>query len=694
LIGILAMTFVLSAAFVAGAATVIGTRHDLSSTGTRSIQSRLTGSGGTTEVCVFCHTPHSARSDAPLWNKADPTGPYTVYASDVLNALNITPESPVSGSAPGDAGHAKTRICMSYHDGTIALGSLVNQPSGQSGNIAMTGTDAQGRIPSTAMGYIGVDLRDDHPVAVKHRDAAHVDQELKSISGSKVRLYYASGNRILPTTADGNYIECTSCHDAHDNTYGKFLIDDNVGSKLCLSCHTKQGYASLLATESVHSNTTYSTAFSPPTGGIPATLGGSVETVKCMVCHYPHKSGVTIGSNSPNPGAGKYLLSYKEEQSCYNNPNRWGQTVSVCHGSLASSTKNIFTEVNKSSAHHVDTSTGLHNATEGRSGVLSWTTSEPGSGWHVECDDCHNTHSAGKLLHTNGTNTVISTYSIYGAGGVAVSWPVGGWNATFLASNFTYIQPLGVVELTGGVSYEYEICLKCHSSWGGSIPASMTDQAKEFNIYNASYHPVAALNAARFSPTQWTGGSGFNDNSLMFCSDCHGNNSISPQPQGPHGSVNTGLMVRPPNGATYGPANGGAAQQQSNGDLCFKCHSTAIYNTASNGSTSTNTGFRTAANLNLHNQHAFRSSPSTTIANPLAYRCVNCHTRTAHGWKRKALVVLRGDGSLESGWGNAYEAMGQGTGLIDSSTVLPAAGAYGPNRNDNCTTSAVTGCHN
>jgi len=34
-------------------------------------------------------------------------------------------------------------------------------------------------------------------------------------------------------------VECSSCHDPHDNTYGSFLVEDNSGSALCLRCHVK-----------------------------------------------------------------------------------------------------------------------------------------------------------------------------------------------------------------------------------------------------------------------------------------------------------------------------------------------------------------------------------------------------------------------------------------------------------------------
>jgi predicted CXXCH cytochrome family protein len=32
-------------------------------------------------------------------------------------------------------------------------------------------------------------------------------------------------------------VECSSCHNVHDNAYGNFLAMSNDGSALCLACH-------------------------------------------------------------------------------------------------------------------------------------------------------------------------------------------------------------------------------------------------------------------------------------------------------------------------------------------------------------------------------------------------------------------------------------------------------------------------
>ena len=41
------------------------------------------GGYGTTEVCVFCHTPHNSSGDLPLWNRYSSSGSrvYLMYTS-------------------------------------------------------------------------------------------------------------------------------------------------------------------------------------------------------------------------------------------------------------------------------------------------------------------------------------------------------------------------------------------------------------------------------------------------------------------------------------------------------------------------------------------------------------------------------------------------------------------------------------
>lgn len=713
---------VLTAAYIEGAPTLVeDTKHNLSSNPANANAIKSSLFNGTSEICVFCHTPHSARPDAPLWNRTNSTASYTnTYWSDVLAGLSYpTPEDPSNTGLPNYAIHVKTRICLSCHDGTIALGSLVNLPSSAtSGEIQMVGTTGSlvaNGMPTAAAGYIGTDFRDDHPVAVKYLPSGTgPDPEMKGSGSRPAELkLYASGGF--------DYIECTTCHNAHDNQYGNFLVMTNDNSALCMGCHDKTGYDP----SSVHSVATQS--YSPSNGTAAGSLGTTVGNVDCMSCHFPHKAGITDKAQLPkaddNPAYGAYLLSFQEEQSCYNSPDRWNNSTAPCHGDNGQAVKNIKSLVaaSKPSRHQVDMNgTALHEAAEAR-GVASGWLGGGNAKWHVECADCHNPHTAGSATRTQinpnnpivppvPTSTLPATSPLYGTGGVRVdTWP-NNWNTPNAGGTFTYLEPIGVVDTlknATGAQYEYQICLKCHSNFAWpvtppnapSLSASMTNQALEFNpantyAGNASAHPVAGSTGHTDGTLSgnWNN-AGNKGNQTMYCSDCH-NNNLAP-PQGPHGSNNQAILYRTYTN-TYGPTNGGQGQQQPGGDICLGCHPQAVYllltpaqNVLANGST----GFASSTNINLHAQHQWRAAGNSGVANLRSYRCVNCHTRVSHGWKRKGLIVFRGDGVPFGTSAVAYEAGGANSALIDNTSTLNASGNYSFTKGIDCTTANAIGCH-
>jgi predicted CXXCH cytochrome family protein len=222
---ILVLTAVLALLASGGAMaqTVVGTAHDLSST----------GPGATTDVdrvCVFCHTPHqaaAANAQDPLWNHTlSGTASYGVYDSGTLDA---TPTD-IGGAAVGTA--PTSNLCMSCHDGTVSVASLYNDPNELAG--ASPTVTAGGNV--TAAGLItgnpnlGTDLTDDHPINFTYDTAlATADGDLNDPA-------------VTPAVAallSGGTVQCSSCHDPHDNTNIPFMVVDNTQSALCTTCHIK-----------------------------------------------------------------------------------------------------------------------------------------------------------------------------------------------------------------------------------------------------------------------------------------------------------------------------------------------------------------------------------------------------------------------------------------------------------------------
>ena len=78
-----------------GTAAISGSAHDFSGKG-----------WGSTELCIFCHTPHFAQTSitqAPLWNHSNTVvAAYTLYSSPSLAAALSQPSG-------------QSKICLSCH---------------------------------------------------------------------------------------------------------------------------------------------------------------------------------------------------------------------------------------------------------------------------------------------------------------------------------------------------------------------------------------------------------------------------------------------------------------------------------------------------------------------------------------------------------------------------------------------------
>lgn len=213
---VLAATAVVTLATAASAASIVGSKHDLSSAGA-AIR------GTTDQVCVFCHTPHNGGSlGAPLWNKGTPAGPYTMYSSSTLDNT--------IGGSPG----ATSQACLACHDGTLSVGVLTNLNG--TGNT-QTMTDQAGGASYTAgvmqagtAFMVGEDLSNDHPIAIQHDEA--VDTGLKTLASAKTAglVYFGAGV---------DEVECATCHNVHDPANAYFLRISNASSGLCTTCHNK-----------------------------------------------------------------------------------------------------------------------------------------------------------------------------------------------------------------------------------------------------------------------------------------------------------------------------------------------------------------------------------------------------------------------------------------------------------------------
>ncbi|MFQ5479127.1 MAG: cytochrome c3 family protein [Candidatus Binatia bacterium] len=451
-------------------AQVIGSKHNLSASGSGEVKAF-----GEQEVCVFCHAPHNTAPSTPLWNRILPALVYEPYASSTMVS---EPGQPTSAS----------KLCLSCHDGTIGLGTVLNRDN----PIAMSGTLSE-------RAQLTTDLSDDHPVSFYYDSVlAAENSELvdPALLGDGVGL-----------DSDGQ-MQCTSCHDPHADTYGKFLVMDNAFSALCVACHDKDGWEG-----SAHRSSTATwdgSGFDP----WPNSQRTSVAANGCENCHATHAAG------SP-----ERLLNFPvEEDNCLS-----------CHsGSVAQ--QNIAAELQKFYRHPVGSFAGAHDPTEDFDTMPR----------HVECVDCHDPHSANDVEasapNVGGPLTGVAGVT---AGGTRIDNADYEYEVCFRCHSDNVGVPPPLVERQ---ILQPNLRLK-------------------FDTANPSFHPVESPGANSSVPSLIFP---MTTASIISCGDCHSNDAGPGGgglgPAGPHGSVWPFLLER-----EYRTADNTAESYQAYA-LCYKCH--------------------------------------------------------------------------------------------------------------------------
>ncbi|NGZ05960.1 MAG: hypothetical protein G8237_06340 [Magnetococcales bacterium] len=243
-------------------AGIKGSKHDLGASGTS--QHGTTGNTNTTEVCVFCHTPHGANTGAaaPLWNKSLPAaGSYTRYSS--LNSSTIDGAELAVGSV--------SLACLSCHDGSQAMDVMINKPGSGGYTAGGAAFQANAAMTGTPLPNLGVDISNDHPISIQYGGGGWVGGDtdgtaaagdladgsfkagVKDTINTNPVWWIDTGNAgvrdktdiILYTRTNGAtkepFVECASCHDPHNATAQpvSFMRISNAASAVCLACHDK-----------------------------------------------------------------------------------------------------------------------------------------------------------------------------------------------------------------------------------------------------------------------------------------------------------------------------------------------------------------------------------------------------------------------------------------------------------------------
>ncbi len=475
------LSLVLAASTARADESIVNSQHDLSCWGPGPIRAV-----NETQVCIFCHTPHNASPAAPLWNRHNPTSYYRIYRSPTTDA-RVTQPGPAS------------KLCLSCHDGTIALGLTLNRPI--TDPIPMT----HPFIPS-GPSNLTTDLSDDHPIGFRYdRTLSNRDNQLRApeLVDHRIKL----GER--------GELECTACHDPHNDSLGNFLrITDRAGT-LCNTCHQLRGWDL-----SAHA---HSPRRVPPTVSLGQQLPySSLADNACRSCHLPHSA------------------PYRE-QLLYDRPS---QLCLDCHNGLDA--PNVQAVMDQRSGHRLSRFREHRRPPENRRATTRT----------VDCTDCHNPHAAAAAPLT-------------GALGVSAPGP-------FIPNS---LREVPGVTLSGlqieRATYYYEVCFRCHADTAVLVTNRIIRQRDDLGNIRRQFLPTAASAHPVAFPTRLTGEvpsllPQLRTRQFISCQDCHNNPDArgmgGTELNGPHGSRYDHLLA-----ARYETRDYTAESPQTYA-LCYTCH--------------------------------------------------------------------------------------------------------------------------
>ena len=425
--------------------SVARTVHNLTPTGPGALKGSQPGG-----VCVYCHTPHNANPTPALWNRDTAGVSYQIYASDTMLA---TVHQPTNSS----------RLCLSCHDGILALAG-----------VRVPGPSADPSLgPMRGPAVLGTDLRNSHPISFVY------DGALAAKSGELVDP--ASLPAGIHVDSDRE-LQCTSCHDPHEDRYPHFLRLDNSNGALCTACHLlSQWHTASHGTSQARWN-------GAGTNPWPAGAQPTVAANGCLNCHRTHFA----------PQAQHLLLQSGEVVNC-----------TVCHAGTVAA-KNIAAEFEsgaKVSAHPITASQWTHRPNENPATMTR----------HVTCADCHNPHTATQTSHSAR----------------GISGPLQG----AIGVNLSGVR-------VAPATADYQVCIKCHDPREPSTPGATRVEATrsvrvKINPGNASFHPIVTVGR---NPAVQGLLAGYTASSIIGCGDCH--NNSDPGPRGAHASRFAPILER------------------------------------------------------------------------------------------------------------------------------------------------------
>jgi predicted CXXCH cytochrome family protein len=180
------------------------------------------------QICSPCHTPHASDTTvatAPLWNHELTTG----FSYDMNDGGGTITERTLTAGFDD-----KTILCLSCHDGTVAVdsfggaaGSTYMSTIGTAPNSPGYANIAEGTSGSVA-GTDVLDMSNDHPVGIG------------AVYPGTSPYPAISPYPLFTVGVTTDTLGCVTCHEVHNDSGNLSLLRDTIDSStLCQNCHNR-----------------------------------------------------------------------------------------------------------------------------------------------------------------------------------------------------------------------------------------------------------------------------------------------------------------------------------------------------------------------------------------------------------------------------------------------------------------------
>lgn len=348
-------------------------------------------------------------------------------------------------------------------------------------------------------------------------------------------------NSEMSLRLPGDSVMCSTCHNQHDQTYGKFLRVDNTGNAMCKDCHSASNVGRFIDNKPVNRGSHPVGLVYSGTGSVKATPGGNFITVngkiECSSCHQVHYANTNDGTllretlNNSN-------ICYR----CHTFSTHNGMDCLVCHQVHNTNKGNIYMIRNTIVTPNSGTKTVVFTSETGTNSAAD------GDGtYDGVCEVCHTTNLSNRHLNTAGGDHA------HNAGTKC-------WSCHGHATNF------GPPPTS---------CVQCHNVPVAARPqivgagGEFSQTSKHTNIapvdsdcklcHNPTGHQTGTINLNNAdNNTVWAG------TKNGFCVVCH------------DGTNPTGVVFPGPNDPKYNKSNFATTKHQTNAGMgtnsCLLCH--------------------------------------------------------------------------------------------------------------------------